>query len=141
MKCLSVLPVAVAATLASFAVAPCLGLAATPPKAPALADARTQYSVAQFEGHWAFMANMGPITVMANKALGPAARLLLALPEDLKKIVGQDRFSLTRQSGTVWQGHEGDLTVKFTLISDNSAQLHITGTGSHKLDIPLYRND
>lgn len=141
MKCLSVLPMAAAATLGCFLVTAPASWAATPNAPPALADAHTQYPVPQFEGHWALMSNMGTVTVMANKALGPAARLLVTLPEDLKKIVGQDRFSLTRQSGTAWQGHQGELTVRFSLISENSAQLHITGTGTHKLDLPLYRND
>lgn len=143
MKCLHVLSVAAVATLGSFIAAstPAFCAAAKPVAPPALADAHTNYSVAQFQGQWALMSNMGTINVMANKALGPAARLLVALPEDLKKIVGQDRFSLARVSGTAWQGAEGDLTATLTLISENSAQLHITGKRGHKLDLPLYRND
>lgn len=136
MKCSHFLFLALATSLGSLAVCPIpASTAATP------AQTQAQYSIGQFQGDWAVMANMGHITVMANKALGPASRLLVALPEDLKKIIGQDRFSLSRQSNTTWQGKSDDVTVTFSLVSENSAHLHVTGTGTHKLDLPLYRND
>ncbi|GFE94022.1 hypothetical protein [Acetobacter persici] len=111
--------------------------AKTAVQAPA---AQTHYETSAFAGQWAIMA-MDPITVAANKASGPAERLLVTLPESLKKIVGQDHFSLSRTSGTAWSGKQDDLTVTFRLVSENSAQIQITGEGTHKLDLPLYRNN
>ncbi|MFT8308655.1 hypothetical protein [Acetobacter malorum] len=101
---------------------------------------QAHYETSVFVGQWAIMA-MDPITVAPNKAAGPAERLLVTLPESLKKIVGQDHFSLSRASGTAWTGKQDDLTVTFKLVSENSAQLQITGEGTHKLDLPLYRNN
>ncbi|WP_086612256.1 hypothetical protein [Acetobacter indonesiensis] len=138
MKSLSVFSFACAVSLATAALFPAAQAAST--VAPALADAHTQYPTSLFEGQWAIMA-MSPVSVAANKAVGPAARLLVTLPESLKKIVGQDKFSLSRQSGTSWSAKQGDLTVTFSLISENSAQLQVKGTGNHKLDLPLYRDN
>lgn len=108
--------------------------------APHAAPAPAHYATPVFVGQWAIMA-MDPITVVANKATGPAERLLVTLPESLKKIVGQDHFSLARSSGTEWTGKQADLAVTFSLVSENSARLQIKGEGAHKLDLPLYRND
>ncbi|GAN67561.1 hypothetical protein [Acetobacter orleanensis] len=118
--------------------APLSALAATPKAQAPVTQAH--YETAVFVGQWAIMA-MDPVTVAANKATGPAERLLVTLPESLKKIVGQDKFSLTRASGSTWNGKQGDLTVTFKLVSENSAQIQITGEGTHKLDLPLYRDN
>ncbi|ATJ89945.1 hypothetical protein CIW82_03770 [Acetobacter tropicalis] len=138
MKRLSALSFACVAALGTSFALPATAHAGDAP--PPLADAHTQYPTSLFEGQWAIMA-MSPVTVAANKALGPAARLLVTLPDSLKKIVGQDRFSLSRQSGTAWKGTSGDATLTFSLISENSAQIHITGKDNHKLDLPLYRDN
>lgn len=122
-----------------------LGLALSPgaqaakPAAQAPAT-QTHYETSVFAGQWAIMA-MDPVTVATNKASGPAERLLVTLPDSLKKIVGQDHFSLTRSSGSAWTGKQGDLNVTFKLVSENSAQIQVTGEGTHKLDLPLYRNN
>lgn len=140
MKCLSALSLSAAlATGIALLPAPCR--ADTPPHAaPAQANAHTQYATPVFEGEWAIMA-MDPVKVAGNRAMGPAARLLVTLPESLQKIVGQNHFSLSRHSGSSWQGKQDDLTITFTLVSENSAELHITGKENHKLNLPLYRND
>nr|WP_298797730.1 hypothetical protein [uncultured Acetobacter sp.] len=104
------------------------------------ATTQTHYDTPVFAGQWAIMA-MDPITAATNKAAGPAERLLVTLPESLKKIVGQDHFSLTRASGSAWTGKEGDLDISFSLVSENSAQLQIKGEGTHALSLPLYRNN
>ncbi|WP_086651365.1 hypothetical protein [Acetobacter cibinongensis] len=140
MKCLPALTLAAAMATVGTMMPVASQADTSPHSGPAQATASTQYPVPTFEGEWAIMA-MDPVKVAGNRALGPAARLLVTLPDSLQKIVGQNHFSLSRQSGSSWQGKQDDLTVTFKLVSENSAELHISGKENHKLDLPLYRNN
>ena len=113
--------------------------AATGPQAGQAAAAGASYPQAMFDGQWTVLAMTDPIRVMSNRALGPAARLLVALPQDYAKIVGQARFALARVSGATWEGAQDKLHASFTLVSENSARLLITSADGHRMDLPLYR--
>lgn len=110
-----------------------------PAQTQAAPAAAVSYPQAMFNGTWTVLAMTYPIRVMSNRALGPAARLLLALPDDYAKIVGQARFALARVSGTTWEGAQDNLHASFMLVSENSARLIITSRDGHKMDLPLYR--
>lgn len=126
-----------------------LGLAAAPTfaapqtQAPANAPAKaeTTYPTASFMGTWSVRAEVPPFTVAANKAMGPAARLLVNVPEVFAATIGESRFSLARKSGNSWSGTQHDTTLTMTLVSANAGQIVITNTNGHKVDVPLYRND
>lgn len=124
-----------------------LGLAAAPalaaPHTPATAPAKTEttYPTASFMGTWSVRAEVPPFTVAANKAMGPAARLLVNVPEVFAATIGENRFSLARKSGNSWSGTQHNTTLTMTLVSANAGQIVITNTNGHKVDVPLYRND
>ncbi|MBO1324392.1 hypothetical protein K2X14_04365 [Acetobacter sp. TBRC 12305] len=103
------------------------------------AGTAASYPQALFNGQWTVLAMTDPIRVMSNRALGPAARLLVALPQDYAKIVGQARFALARVNGTTWEGAQDNLHASFSLVSENSARLLITSKDGHRMDLPLYR--
>lgn len=118
-------------------------LAAQPAQAPhaAPAKAAASYPTASFMGSWSVRAEVPPFTVAANKALGPAARLLVNVPDVYAATIGENRFSLARKNGNSWSGTQHDTTLTMTLISPNAGQIVITNTNGHKVDVPLYRND
>ena len=124
-----------------------LGLAAAPafaaPHTPATAPAKaeTTYPTASFTGTWSVRAEVPPFTVAANKAMGPAARLLVNVPEVFAATIGENRFSLARKNGNSWSGTQHDTTLTMTLVSTNAGQIVITNTNGHTVDVPLYRND
>ena len=126
-----------------------LGLATTPALAaqhtqapqgaPAQADAT--YPTASFMGAWSVRAEVPPFTVAANRAMGPAARLLVNVPDVYAATIGENRFSLARKNGNSWSGTQHNTTLTMTLISPNAGQIVITNTNGHRVDVPLYRND
>lgn len=126
-----------------------LGLAAAPAMAAPTASAPTQpatqaqtnYPTATFMGTWTVRAEVPPFIVAGNKAMGPAARLLVSVPEIYSATIGESRFSLARKSGSVWSGTQNNTTLTFTLVSQNAGQIVITNTNGHRVDVPLYRND
>ncbi|WP_338333033.1 hypothetical protein [Acetobacter sp. LMG 32666] len=126
-----------------------LGLAAAPAMAaphtaaptPTPAQAETTYPTATFMGAWTVRAEVPAFTVAANKALGPAARLLVSVPDVFAATIGENRFSLARKSGASWTGTQHDTTMTMTLISPNAGHILITNTNGHKVDVPVYRND
>lgn len=122
-----------------------LGLATVPamaaPHTTAPTQEQTTYPTATFMGTWTVRAEVPPFMVAGNRALGPAARLLVTVPEIYAVTIGESRFSLARKSGSVWSGTQHDTTMTMTLISPNAAQMLITNTNGHKVDVPLYRND
>ena len=111
------------------------------PETPAHAPAEATYPTASFMGSWTVRAEVPPFTVAANRALGPAARLLVNVPEIYAVTIGESHFSLARKSGSSWSGTQHDTTMTMTLISPNAGQIVITNTNGHKVDVPLYRND
>lgn len=110
------------------------------PKATATAH-KGSYPTALFCGTWAMMSAADAIEVAANRAMGPAARLLLTLPPMYSRVVKQERFSLTRVDGSSWTTSSPPLTLTFTLQTDNTALLVINSTDGHKMELPLYRDD
>lgn len=102
---------------------------------------KSAYPTALFCGTWAMMAAADAIEVVANKATGPAARLLLTLPPMYSRVVKQEHFSLTRVDGATWTASSPPLTLTFTLQSENTALLVINSTDGHKMELPLYRDE
>lgn len=127
--------------LLGLATAPALAAPHTATPAQPAAKAETSYPTATFMGTWSVRAEVPPFTVAANKAMGPAARLLVNVPEIYAVTIGESRFSLTRKSGSSWSGTQHDTTMTMTLLSPNAGQMVITNTNGHKVDVPLYRND
>ena len=127
------------AAMLGLAAAPAFAAPHTPATAPAKAE--TTYPTASFTGTWSVRAEVPPFTVAANKAMGPAARLLVQVPEVFAATIGENRFSLARKNGNSWSGTQHDTTLTMTLVSANAGQIVITNTNGHKVDVPLYRND
>lgn len=99
------------------------------------------YPTALFCGTWAMMSAADAIEVAANRAMGPAARLLLTLPPMYSRVVKQEHFSLSRVDGASWTTSSPPLKLTFTLQSENTALLVIDSTDGHKMELPLYRDD
>ncbi|GAA3677138.1 hypothetical protein GCM10022398_21850 [Acetobacter lovaniensis] len=125
-----------------------LGLAAAPamaaPHTTAPAQASTaaaSYPMATFMGSWTVRAEVPAFTVAGNKAMGPAARLLVTVPEVYASNIGESRFSLAQKTGSSWSGSQNGTTMTMTLISPNAGHILITSKNGHKVDVPLYRND
>ncbi|MFT8418609.1 MAG: hypothetical protein ABF636_07245 [Acetobacter sp.] len=127
--------------LLGLATAPALAAPHTATQAQPAAKAEAKYPTAAFMGAWTVRAEVPAFTVAANKALGPAERLLVTVPEIYAVTIGESRFSLARKSGVSWSGTQHDTTMTMTLVSPNAGQMVITNTNGHKVDVPLYRND
>ncbi|QEO17120.1 hypothetical protein [Acetobacter vaccinii] len=111
---------------------------ATKAAAPAQAG---HYTMAAFMGKWSVMANIDPVMVAGNRAMGPAARLLVTLPDTYAKVVGQAHFSLAKVNDTTWAGTQDTLKISMSLVSQNSAQIVVVRKDGHTLELPLYRDD
>lgn len=122
-----------------LATVPAMAAPHTPTSAPA--QATTNYPIATFMGSWTVRAEVPPFMIAGNKAMGPAERLLVSVPEIYAVTIGESRFSLARKNGSTWSGTQHDTTMTLTLISPNAGQMVITNTNGHKVDVPLYRND
>lgn len=126
-----------------------LGLAAAPAMAashtsaaPAQAPTtEANYPMATFMGTWTVRAEVPPFVVAGNKAMGPAARLLVQVPEVFAATIGENRFNLAKKSNSSWSGTQNATTMTMTLISPNAGHILITNTNGHKVDVPVYRND
>lgn len=124
-----------------LAVAGCLITAA--PCVLAASAASTRASVlparpaAFIAGTW--IMGFYKIEISANRALGPAERIIVTLPERLQKS-GDATFSLTRKEGNVWVGANGATTLTFKLESDNFGVLSMNeGMPNHHFDLPVSR--
>lgn len=127
--------------LLGLAAVPAMAAPHTTPSAETSTQIQTNFPTATFMGTWTVRAEVPPFTVAGNKALGPAARLLVTVPEIYAVNIGESRFSLSRKSGSVWSGTEHDTTMTMTLVSPNAGKILITNTNGHKVEVPLYRND
>ncbi|NHN87258.1 hypothetical protein [Acetobacter conturbans] len=105
----------------------------------AQSTAKTPIRPASFlSGSWSSM-GMAPVTIVANRAAGPASRIILHLPHELQKS-GQETFSLAHTTGNVWSGTEKETTVTFRLESDNFGVLTMNDSKpGHHLEMPLSR--
>ncbi|GBQ32826.1 hypothetical protein GOB83_08320 [Acetobacter fabarum] len=124
-----------------LAAAPAMAAPHTATPAPAAATAEASYPMATFMGAWTVRAEVPAFTVAGNRAMGPAARLLVNVPEVYAANIGESRFSLAQKSGSSWSGTQHGTTMTMTLISPNAGHILITNTNGHKVDVPLYRND
>ncbi|MCH4089723.1 hypothetical protein [Acetobacter sp.] len=97
----------------------------------------TPHSSAFFAGDWSSMGTV--VTIVANRAMGPASRIIVKLPKNLQKS-GQASFSLSRKSDDEWSGVQDNVTVSFKLISDNFGILSMVGDKpDHHFEMPLSR--
>ncbi|MDE7548017.1 hypothetical protein PY793_08485 [Acetobacter fabarum] len=123
-----------------LATAPAMAAPHTAAPAPAPTAAAT-YPMTTFMGSWTVRAEVPAFTVAGNKAVGPAARLLVNVPEVYAANIGESRFSLAQKTGSSWSGTQNGTTMTMTLISPNAGHILITNTNGHQVDVPLYRND
>lgn len=100
-------------------------------------SAKTVHSASFFAGDWSSMGTV--VTFVANRAAGPASRLVVKLPQNLQKS-GQSSFSLSQKSNDEWSGTQDNVTVSFKLISDNFGILSMVGDKpDHHFEMPLSR--
>lgn len=101
----------------------------------------TIYTAAVISGKWTAM-SMPPVTIAANRALGPASRLLVHLPDQLNK-VNQADFALQRVDGNLWEQKTAKGTLSFKMVSTNFGVLKLVGDNKpgHYYVMPLYRMD
>lgn len=133
--------IASALLAASLLVSPVFAQTPDKPAATEKAAPTQPYSIASFMGKWAVTMVMEPITIMGNRAVGPAARLLVVVPDNISKVVKQNHFALARKSNEVWEGQQEDVTATLTRLSENTAQLVLLKKDGHKMEVPLYRDD
>lgn len=101
------------------------------------------YGPGAYTGEWTAL-GLQPVTITANKALGPAARLYLKLPDSLGKITGLTgrTIELKVQDDTSLRSVNDDPRTVFRLTSPNAADLQMQGAKpGQKLDLPLSRAD
>lgn len=112
------------------------GLAALP--AQAAKPQEVIYPATAVAGTWSSM-GMPAVIMTANRAAGPASRLLIHLPENLQK-TGQADFSLSRASGNTWVDKEPHVTLSFSLVSENFGVLKMVGEKpDHHFELPISR--
>lgn len=105
------------------------------PKAEAAEKA--VHSAAFFSGDWSSMGTV--VKIVANRAAGPASRLIVHLPRNLQKS-GQETFSLSQKSADEWSGVQNNVTLSFKLVSDNFGILSMVGDKpDHHYEMPLSR--
>ncbi len=122
-------------TVASLSALP--ANAADPAASPA-AGKETIYPAPAIAGKWMSM-GMPPVMIAANRAAGPASRLLVHLPKNLQKSSTAD-FALSHTTDNTWVGKDDKVTVSFSLTSENFGVLKIIGdTPDHRLEMPLSR--
>ncbi|BAK83783.1 hypothetical protein [Komagataeibacter medellinensis] len=127
-------------TLAAFCMG---GLIAGSSAAHAESDPKPPYGPGTYTGAWTAL-GLKPVTITANKALGPAARLYLQLPDSLGKITGLTgrTIELKVQDGTSLRSVDDNPRTIFRLTSPNAADLQMQGEKpGQKLDLPLSRAD
>ncbi|GBQ94408.1 hypothetical protein AA23498_2020 [Acetobacter nitrogenifigens DSM 23921 = NBRC 105050] len=96
------------------------------------------YTAPQTSGSWASM-GLPAITVSANRAAGPASRLLVHLPDFLRK-GGKADYALAPDGANAWKTSEDGRVVSFTLQSENSAVFKMEGaTSSQHIELPVFR--
>lgn len=118
-------------TLASFSTLP-VAAADIP------AGKETIYSAPAIAGTWTSM-GMPPVTIAANRAAGPASRLLIHLPQNLQKS-GQADFALSHTIDNTWEAKDPKVTVTFTMTSENFGVLKMVGDKpDHHFELPLSR--
>lgn len=89
-------------------------------------------------GEWSSM-GMEAVEIAANRAAGPASRLIVHLPPSLQKS-GQPVFSLARKEGNLWEAQDNKVTLTFKLVSDNFGVLSMTGDKpGHHFELPMSR--
>ncbi|MFT9452887.1 hypothetical protein [Komagataeibacter saccharivorans] len=106
-------------------------------------DPKPPYGPGAYTGEWTAL-GLKPVTITANKATGPAARLYLTLPDALNKITGLTgrTIEMKVQDATSLRSVNDDPHAIFRLTSPNSADLRMQGTKpGQKLDLPLSRAD
>ncbi|WEQ55732.1 hypothetical protein LV564_17015 [Komagataeibacter nataicola] len=106
-------------------------------------DPTPPYGPGAYTGEWTAL-GLQPVTITANKALGPAARLYLKLPDSLGKITGLTgrTIELKVQDDTSLRSVNDDPRTVFRLTSPNAADLQMQGAKpGQKLDLPLSRAD
>ncbi|ATU71669.1 hypothetical protein CFR78_07875 [Komagataeibacter rhaeticus] len=119
------------------------GLVAGSSAARAESDPKPPYGPGAYTGAWTAL-GLKPVTITANKALGPAARLYLQLPDSLGKITGLTgrTIELKVQDGTSLRSVNDSPRTVFRLTSPNAADLQMQGEKpGQKLDLPLSRAD
>ena len=126
--------------LAAFSLG---GLVATSSLAHAESDPKPPYGPGAYTGAWTAL-GLKPVTISANKALGPAARLYLQLPDSLGKITGLTgrTIELKVQDGTSLRSVDDNPRTIFRLTSPNAADLQMQGEKpGQKMNLPLSRAD
>ncbi|RFD20055.1 hypothetical protein DY926_08180 [Komagataeibacter melaceti] len=106
-------------------------------------DPKPPYGPGAYTGAWTAL-GLKPVTITANKAVGPAARLYLRLPDALNKITGLTgrTIELKVQDDTSLRSVDDNPRTVFRLVSPNSADLQMQGEKpAQKLDLPLSRAD
>ncbi|GAB6967063.1 hypothetical protein JCM25156A_11000 [Komagataeibacter kakiaceti JCM 25156] len=106
-------------------------------------DPKPPYGPGAYTGNWTAL-GLKPVTISANRAVGPAARLYLRLPDALNKITGLTgrTIELKVQDDTSLRSVDDNPRTVFRLVSPNSADLQMQGEKpGQKLDLPLSRAD
>ncbi|NHO54052.1 hypothetical protein GOB87_08795 [Acetobacter estunensis] len=123
----------------ALVAATCAPLLPAAAQAAPVAEEKIPERPASFlSGKWTSMGN--EITIMANRAAGPASRIMIELPHMLQKS-GTARFTLAHKSGNLWVGQDDHhATLTFELKSDNFAELTMTGDKpDHHFEMPFSR--
>ncbi|AQS86424.1 MAG: hypothetical protein ABF856_06790 [Acetobacter aceti] len=99
--------------------------------------AHSSHSATFIAGQWSSMGTV--VDMVANRAAGPASRIIVHLPQNLQKS-GQDTFSLSQKSSDEWSGTRDNVTLSFKLVSDNFGILSMVGDKpDHHFEMPLSR--
>lgn len=106
-------------------------------------DPKPPYGPGAYTGNWTAL-GLKPVTISANKALGPAARLYLRLPDSLGKITGLTgrTIEMKVQDDTSLRSVDDHPRAVFRLTSPNAADLQMQGEKpGQKMNLPLSRAD
>ena len=106
-------------------------------------DPSPPYGPSAYTGNWTAL-GLKPVTISANKALGPAARLYLRLPDSLGKITGLTgrTIEMKVQDDTSLRSVDDNPRAVFRLTSPNAADLQMQGEKpGQKMNLPLSRAD